>query len=65
MVDDVEEHAYGVHDAAERGVNELERASRLLQRNNGSGVEVFWKFFFGVIGIGGLIVAFVIFLHSM
>mmetsp|Transcript_19639 Transcript_19639/g.24773 ORF Transcript_19639/g.24773 Transcript_19639/m.24773 type:complete len:240 (+) Transcript_19639:196-915(+) len=65
MVDDVEENAYGVHDATERGVNELERASRLLQRNNGSGVEVFWKFFFGVIGIGGLIVAFIIFLHSM
>jgi hypothetical protein len=64
-IDEVEDHAYGIHDAAERGVTQLESANSMMRRNNGSGVEVFWKFFFGVIGIGGLIIAFVIFLHSL
>ena len=63
-VDEMEENAYRIHDSAERGVAELEKANEMMRKNNGSGVEVFWKFFFGVIGVGGLIVAFVIFLHS-
>ncbi len=64
-VDEMEEHAYMVHDSAERGVSELENANNMMQKNNGSGVEVFWRVFFGVIGFGGLIVALVIFLHSL
>lgn len=63
-VDEMEENAYRIHDSAERGVAELEKANEMMRKNNGSGVEVFWKFFFGVIGVGGLVVAFVIFLHS-
>jgi hypothetical protein len=63
-IDDVETNAYTVHDAAERGMNELVSANDVMKNNNGSGVEVFWKYFFGVIGIGGLIISFVIFLHS-
>ena len=64
-IDEVEDHAFSVHDSAERGVTELETANDMMRRNNGSGVEVFWKYFFGVIGVGGLIIAFIIFLHSL
>lgn len=64
-IDEVEDHAYGVHDSAERGVAELETANNMMRKNNGSGVEVFWKYFFGVIGVGGLIIAIIIFLHSL
>lgn len=64
-VDEMEENAYRIHDSAERGASELGKANSMMQKNNGSGVEVFWKVFFGVIGVGGLIIAFVIFLHSM
>jgi hypothetical protein len=64
-VDEVEDNAYGVHDAAERGVAELESANAMMRKNNGSGVEVFWKNFFAVIAVGGLVIAFVIFLHSI
>lgn len=64
-IDDVEQNAIGVHDNTESGVRELEQANGMMRKNGGSGVEVFWKFFFGVIGVGGLIIAFVIFLHSL
>ena len=64
-IDEMEDNAYGVHDAAERGVTELENASNMMQKNNGGGVEVFWKFFFGVVGIGGLVIGLVMFFHSL
>jgi len=62
-IDEIENNAYYVHDAAERGVNELENASGLMKNN--SGVEGIWKYFFGVVSVGGLIIALVIFLHSL
>jgi hypothetical protein len=62
-IDEIEHNAYYVHDAAERGVNELENATGLMKNN--SGVEGIWKYFFGVVSVGGLIIAFIIFLHSL
>lgn len=61
-IDEIETNAYYVHDAAERGVNELESANRLgFSRNNVDGI---WKYFFGVVSVGGFIIALIIFLHS-
>lgn len=64
IIDDIEDDAYGVHDSVERGVGELENASGLMGKNQ-SGVEGIWRFFFGVIGVGGFFIALVIFLHSL
>jgi len=65
IIDEVEETAVNVHDYTEKGLRSLQDADQLLSNNNGSGVQVFWKYFFGVIAVGGFIIALIIFLHSM
>jgi hypothetical protein len=65
MVDVVEEDALNVHDNAEKGLSQLERASKIMRNNDGSGVETFWRVFFGVLSLGGLIIAWIILWHAL
>lgn len=61
--DEIEEDAHAVHDSAERGVGHLERAARLI--NSTSQIESFWKVLFGVLAMGGLVIAIILFTQGI
>mmetsp|Transcript_19550 Transcript_19550/g.29607 ORF Transcript_19550/g.29607 Transcript_19550/m.29607 type:complete len:205 (+) Transcript_19550:127-741(+) len=61
-VDAVEEHAYNVHDNAQRGVSHLQKAKDMMK--DGMRNEGFMRVFFVVMGVGGLMIAIVLLLEA-
>lgn len=56
--DEIEEEAQAVHDSTQRGMGHLERAAQLISTT--SRLESFWKVLFGVLAMGGLVIAIII-----
>lgn len=61
-VDAVEEHAYNVHDNAQRGVSHLQKAKDMMK--DGMRNEGFMRVFFVVMGVGGVMIAIVLLLEA-
>lgn len=61
-IDQVESDAYGIHDNAERGVSNLQKAKNMMKV--GMKQEGFQRIFFAVMAIGGLMIAVVLFLEA-
>mmetsp|Transcript_7130 Transcript_7130/g.10218 ORF Transcript_7130/g.10218 Transcript_7130/m.10218 type:complete len:240 (+) Transcript_7130:288-1007(+) len=60
-IDDIEEDAHAIHDSAERGLTNLERAAQLFKNNN-SRTDSFLKTLVAVVAIGGLLTVITILL---
>mmetsp|Transcript_10901 Transcript_10901/g.15876 ORF Transcript_10901/g.15876 Transcript_10901/m.15876 type:complete len:207 (+) Transcript_10901:211-831(+) len=62
-IDVIEEDAFEIHDSAERGFSQLERARAMMKTGYENGN--FWRVFFMVMAVGGLMIAIILLLEAL